>query len=89
MPVLLFASMVVSVGFSYFIRVKLSTRDLGLIGFLLCLSFSVSCVAFYMGVVSAEYIAFYGHWPGLREDYPALGWGALISAIVHALLFRA
>jgi len=89
MPALLLVSMVASIGLACFIRAKLSGQNLGFVGFSLCLLFSVSCVAFYMGVATAEYIAFYGYWPGLHEDYPVVGWGALISAVAHALLFRA
>lgn len=89
MPALLFVFMVASVGVAWFIRINFSRRNSGFSGFAFQLLFCVICIAFYMGIASSEYIAFYGYWPELHKNYPVVGWGALISSIVHALLFRA
>lgn len=79
---ILFASC--SVSFAFFMRGKFSGVNLKLRHKLVCLSYNLVFCFSYLELAKYQCISFYGCFPNLEYEYPAIVWISLVCFLLHA-----
>lgn len=75
---------VCSVSFAFFLRDRYSGRNLKLRYALGCLGYNLVFCISYLKLAKYNCIAFYGCFPNLEKEYPAIVWISLICFLLHA-----
>ena len=72
-----------SVALAYVLRAYFSGDNLKFRHFIGCLAFNVFFVTYYMRFIERDHLLFFGYYPTLCDDYPAIGWIAIVALLLH------
>lgn len=71
------------VALAYVLRAYFSGDNLKFRHFIGCLAFNVFFVTYYMRFIERDHLLFFGYYPTLCDDYPAIGWIAIVALLLH------
>ncbi|MDF0730747.1 hypothetical protein P0Y43_08380 [Pseudomonas entomophila] len=76
-------TVLLSVIFAYVLRLRCSGAHLGYGLLLLCFTYNIFFVTYYLRIIDRAYFLFFGHHPEFLSANPIVGWVCLIGAVLH------
>ncbi|PWB31086.1 hypothetical protein DCO48_18120 [Pseudomonas sp. SDI] len=73
-----------SVSSAYWLKWKISGKNLNFIKFFICVIYNSFFIALYRDIMKTDCFLFFGCLPGLVDEHISIGWVSFACTVIHA-----